>query len=255
MELHGKVALVTGGTSGLGEAVARRLISAGASVAIIGRDKAKRPDFLHDTNLTLALTADVADEVSSAAALEQAMARFGSLHICVNCAGFACPTPLLSDDAEALLRAFRVVINTNLFGTFNVSRLAAREMAKNSPDPQTGERGVIINVSSTAAFEGPPGLTAYTAAKAAVSSLTLPLSRELAQLGIRVCDVVPGLFRTGLTARIDPEHRARLEALNEFPRRMGEPAEFATFVVHLIENTFFNGATLRLDAGQRSRRA
>ena len=252
MKLQNKTAVVTGGTSGLGAAVAHALLQRGTRVAVLALDTARRPAFLDEFGAAVMLIdTDVSDAAAGAAAMKQVAEVFGSVDICVNCAGGGQLTPLLSPDDDAVVRAFQQVVATNLFGTFNISRLCARIMAAGAADEETGERGVIVNTGAGAAWDGQKGMAGYGGAKAAVASMTMPMVRELSEAGIRVCTVAPGLFQTGLTERVPPERLALLESYNEFPRRAGRPEEFAALVLHIIENTYLNGEVIRLDAASR----
>ncbi|MFH2099163.1 MAG: SDR family NAD(P)-dependent oxidoreductase, partial [Pseudomonadota bacterium] len=196
MDISGKSVLITGGASGLGEATARHLASMGAKVAILDMDEKRGPQVAAEIGKNaLFLKTDVTDEASVAAAVDQAVAAFGGVHAAVNCAGVATPGKVLSKRGPLPMAVFERVVAINLFGTMNVIRLAAAKMMNNEPGPD-GEKGVIINTASVAAFEGQVGQAAYTASKAAVAGLTLPVAREFADYGIRVVTIAPGLFET-----------------------------------------------------------
>ena len=193
---------------------------------------------------------DVVDDASVRQAVSTAVQTYGGLHGSIQCAGIAIAERMLGKGGPKPLESFVKVIQVNLIGTYNVVRLAAAEMVKNTPNP-AGERGVIINTSSVSAFEGQIGQTAYAASKGGVASLTLPLARELAHHGIRVMAVAPGIFDTPLLARLPEAARKSLEEQVPFPSRLGRPEEFAALVRHIIENEMLNGAVLRLDGALR----
>lgn len=248
MELAGKVAVVTGGASGLGEAVARLFASAGAHVAVWDRD-AGAGERVADGIGGLFCQTDVASEASVASAVETVHGRWGAVHVAVNCAGIATAQRMVGKEGPMALDAFTRVITVNLVGTFNVCRLAAAAMAANQPED--GERGVMINTASIAAYEGQVGQTAYAASKAGIVGLTLPMARELAGLGIRVCAIAPGLFDTPLLSGLPEKVRAGLGASVPFPARLGAPEEFAALARHIVENRYMNGETVRLDGALR----
>jgi 3-hydroxyacyl-CoA dehydrogenase / 3-hydroxy-2-methylbutyryl-CoA dehydrogenase len=254
MDIRNSVAVVTGGASGLGEATVERLLGAGARVGIFDLNEERgRALAAKHAGRALFARVDVADEASAAAGIGAVKSTFGALHICVNCAGipgFVGRT--VSKKGPFPLAEFAKVIQINLIGTFNVARLAAAEMLKNDPIGATGERGVIINTASLAAFDGQMGQTAYSASKAGVVGLTLPMTRDLSQFGVRVCAIAPGLFETPMGAGVPPEVKTRLIDTLEFPKRMGEPAEFAALAAHIIENSYLNGTVIRIDAGTRA---
>jgi len=253
MQIADTVAVVTGGASGLGEATVQRLIAGGARVGILDLNAARGQALaaLHPGRALFVAT-DVADEASATAAIAAVRASFGALHVCVSCAGIpGHVSRTVGKQGPFPLREFAKVININLIGTFNVARLAAAEMLKNEPFA-SGERGVIINTASLAAYDGQMGQAAYAASKAGVVGLTLPMTRDLSQFGVRVCTIAPGLFETPMGASLSPEVKARLVATLEFPKRLGDPAEFAALVAHLIENPYLNGEVVRIDAGTRA---
>jgi NAD(P)-dependent dehydrogenase (short-subunit alcohol dehydrogenase family) len=185
------------------------------------------------------------------AALDDAASRFGALHACVNCAGIGSAMRTVDKDGRPFdLRIFRKTIEINLVGTFNVLRLAASHMAKNAPNPD-GERGVIVNTASAAAYDGQIGQAAYSASKAGVVGMTLPIARDLAKLGIRVCTIAPGLFETPLLMTMPEPARQALAATIPFPSRLGRPPEFASLALQIVENAMLNGETIRLDGAVR----
>lgn len=251
MKLDGAVAVITGGGSGLGAATANEFARHGAKIAIL--------DLPSSTGAKLAesLGANgifVAADVSSGAEIEGAVAKaadhFGALHIAVNCAGIGRAMRTLAKDGPHSLDLFNKVIQINLVGTFNTIRIAAARMAKNQPNSE-GERGVIINTASIAAYDGQIGQAAYAASKGGVVSLTLPVARDLASLGIRVCTIAPGTFETPMLGMLPEAARKALEASIPFPSRLGRPAEYAGLARHIVENPMLNGETIRLDGALR----
>jgi NAD(P)-dependent dehydrogenase (short-subunit alcohol dehydrogenase family) len=250
MNARDAVAIVTGGASGLGEATVRRLVGAGARVVILDRDADRGKALSTELGATVAFAeTDVTSEESVLAAIGVA-SEMGPLRIAVNCAGIGVAARVLGKDGPHPLALYRTAIEVNLIGTFNVCRLAADAMAKTEPLAD-GERGVIVNTASVAAFEGQIGQAAYASSKGGVVALTLPLARELARLGIRVLAIAPGTFATPMLAGLPAEAVAGLEADIPFPRRVGEPAEFAQLVAHLVENRYLNGEVIRLDGAIR----
>jgi len=251
VQVQGRTFVVTGGGSGLGAATARRLAAAGANVAII--DLAREAGARLAAELgprASAAVADVADETQVAAAIDGARKAWGAVHGAVSCAGIAGAERILGRNGPHPLATFRRAVEVNLVGTFNVLRLAAQAMADNAPDPE-GERGVIINTASVAAFDGQVGQAAYSASKAGVAGLALPAARELARLGIRVVTIAPGIFETPMMAAMSEEVRASLAAQVPFPPRLGRPEEYAALVQHIVENTMLNGEVIRLDGALR----
>jgi NAD(P)-dependent dehydrogenase (short-subunit alcohol dehydrogenase family) len=251
MKIAGSTTLITGGASGLGRATAQRISAAGGHVVLL--DLAKSPGA--DVARTLgegALFApgDVtsADDVS--AALEAAVKRFGGLQGLVNCAGIGTADKTFGKRGSADLAGFTRVIQVNLIGTFNCIRLAAARMADNAPNAE-GERGVIVNTASVAAFDGQIGQAAYSASKGGIVGMTLPIARDLAELGIRVCTIAPGLFDTPLLAGLPEAARASLGKQVPFPSRLGRPSEYAALAAHIMENAMLNGETIRLDGAIR----
>lgn len=252
MDIKEKVAVITGGASGLGLETVKGLVNKGAKVVIFDLNKEagnKVCEELGD-NVSFALV-DVTDKASVEAGIEHAVETFGAIHICVNCAGIAPPQKVIGRSGAMPLENFEKVIDINLNGTFNVLRLAAAEMTKNEPLTADGERGIIINTASIAAFDGQMGQAAYAASKAGVAGMTLPIARDLSSHGIRINTIAPGLFRTPMGAGL-PEHIVEsLESMVEFPKRLGNPEEYASLAVFLIENGYVNGEVIRLDGGIR----
>lgn len=253
MKPEGKVAIVTGAASGLGLATACGLAAAGASIVALDLDEARLARLREqvEPSRLLLCAGSVAEEVDVAAAVDAAVARFGALHIAVNCAGVADAAKTVSRGEPFPLAVWDKVIAINLTGTFNVIRLAAAKMAGNPPG-EDGERGVIVNTSSGAAWQGQIGQAAYSASKAGVMGLTLPVARDLAPLGIRVLSIAPGLFDTSMVAGM-PENVSRsiIDRMVLFPSRMGRADEFAALVRTIVENSYFNASTISLDAGAR----
>lgn len=252
MDLKGKVAIVTGGASGLGEGVVRRFCDDGVKVAIFDRNEKlgnKLADELADKAIFCSV--DVADDNSVSAGVEKTMNAFGAIHICVNCAGRSSgATKTLSRKGRFPMDLYRDVININLIGTFNVLSHAAEKIALNEPD-ENGERGIIINTASIAAYEGQPGQVAYAASKGGIVAMTLTIARDLAYYGIRSVTLAPGLCETPILAGVSPEVKEGLSKAIPFPKRLAEPSEFAALAVHVVENSYINGETIRLDGGLR----
>ena len=254
MDIQNSVAVVTGAASGLGEGTVERLIAGGGRVGIfdLNEERGRAVAGRHPGRAIFARV-DVADEASVAAGLAAVKSAFGALRICVNCAGIPGHVArTVSKKGPFPLAEFTRVIQINLIGTFNVARLAAAEILKSDAVGPSGERGVIVNTASLAAFDGQMGQTAYSASKAGVVGLTLPMTRDLSQFGVRVCAIAPGLFETPMGAGVPPEVKERLIGTLEFPKRMGSPSEFAALVAHIIENAYLNGEVIRIDAGTRA---
>jgi NAD(P)-dependent dehydrogenase (short-subunit alcohol dehydrogenase family) len=254
MNIKNKVVIVTGGASGLGQATVERVVRDGGKAAIFDLDEAKGAALVARLGANAVhAKVDVADEASAQAGIARTLAAFGAVHVCVNCAGI--PGKLgrvVGKQGPMALADFEKVIRINLIGTFNITRLAVAEMLKNAADAHTGERGVVINTSSLAGIEGQMGQISYAASKAGVIGMMLPLVRDLSQFGVRVMTIAPGLFETPMGAGAPPEVKERLIATLEFPKRMGAPAEFASLVAHIIDNSYLNGDLIRIDAGTRS---
>jgi NAD(P)-dependent dehydrogenase (short-subunit alcohol dehydrogenase family) len=249
MQIDGHVAFVAGGASGLGEATARLLAERGASVVVADRDATRGEKVAAEVGGRF-VAADVSDEAAVEAAMAVA-AGCGPLRVAVSCAGIGWADRVLrADGSPHPAGGFEKVLRVNLLGTFNVMRLAARLMAT-LPAADDGERGVIINTASVAAYEGQTGQVAYAASKGGIVAMTLPAARDLSVVGIRVCTVVPGLMDTPLASTMPAPNRQRLEAQALFPARFGRPSEYALLVAHIIENRYLNGECIRLDAGLR----
>lgn len=251
MNVEGKVALVTGGASGLGLATVRNLLAAWARVVIV--------DLAHTDGETIAkeigdparfAAADVTNTAEVQAAVDRAVTDYGGLHVVVNCAGVGFPGRVLTrDGAPNDLERFEFVIRVNLIGTFNVIRLAAAQMA--SQEPEGEERGVIVNTASIAAFDGQIGQAAYSASKGGIAGLTLPVARDLAAKLIRCVSIAPGTFDTPMLAGLPEDARTKLAEGIPHPHRLGRPEEFAALVRHIVENPMLNGEVIRLDGALR----
>ena len=250
MDIAGRTVLVTGGGSGLGAATARMVVDAGGSVVVADVDAERGRQVADGLGERARFVAtDVTDEASVREAVASA-AEGGGLHATVNCAGIAPAERVLGRQGPHSLERFAKVVQVNLVGTFNVTRLAAEAMAANDPGPD-GERGVIVNTASVAAFDGQIGQAAYAASKAGVAGMTLPVARELARHGIRVMAVAPGIFDTPMLAALPADARASLATQVPFPSRLGHPDEYAALVRHILENPMLNGETIRLDGAIR----
>ena len=243
METQGRTFLVTGGGSGLGAAVVKNLVEDGANVIIADLEGEET-----DGNVRFVET-DVTDEQSVQAAVDAAL-EFEGLHGAINCAGVAIAEKVLGKNGPHALESFTKVVEVNLIGTFNVIRLAAEAMTRNEPTPG-GERGVIVNTASVAAFDGQIGQVAYSASKGGVVAMTLPIARDLASHGIRVMTIAPGIFDTPMMAGLPEEARESLGNQVPFPSRLGKPEEYAALVRHIIENEMLNGEVIRLDGSIR----
>lgn len=251
MQARGHTFLVTGGASGLGAAVARRLAEGGAHLVIADLDEEAGQRMASEVGApALFVRTDVSDEAAVAATVAAALERFGALHGAISCAGIAVAERLSGRNGVHRLESFMRVVNVNLVGTFNVMRFAAQAMERNAPNAD-GERGVIVNTASIAAFEGQTGQVAYSAAKAGIVGMTVPAARELARFGIRVMTIAPGVFRTPMLESMSEDVRASLAAQIPFPPRLGAPDEFAALVLHIIANPMLNGEVIRLDGALR----
>ncbi|MDL2342651.1 SDR family NAD(P)-dependent oxidoreductase [Deinococcus sp. MIMF12] len=249
MNLQGKTVLITGAASGLGAGTARMVAEAGGHPVLLDLN-AEAGEALAGDLGGLFVRTDVTQEADVQAAIAAAQGRFGGLHGAVNCAGIAPAATTAGRKGPHPLDLFERVIRVNLIGTFNVARLAAQAMLGGEPGPG-GERGVIVNTASVAAFEGQIGQAAYAASKAGVAGLTLPMARDLARSGIRVVTVAPGLFETPMLAGLPQEVQASLGAQVPFPSRLGRADEYAALVRHIFENPMLNGETIRLDGAIR----
>lgn len=251
MQIQNTVALITGGASGLGEACARNLMALGGRVSIL--------DMAEDRGRAVAgelgegalfSKADITREGDVQAAVSRTMEAFGAIHIVVNCAGVGIPAKVLGREGPMDMVHFNRVVQINLVGTMNVLRLAAQQMVKNEGN-EDGEKGVVINTASIAAFDGQIGQAAYSASKAGVVGMTLPIAREFAEYGIRVMTIAPGIFGTPMLRGLPENVQESLAKMVPFPKRLGHPAEFAALVQHIVENPMLNGEVIRLDGALR----
>lgn len=252
MRIEGSVAMVTGGVSGLGFGVASRVVSGGGRVVMLDLNESRGLEAVSELGDSARfIHCDVRDPANVAAAVSAAVEEFGGIDILVNAAGVAPAQRVVARDGSLFdLDLFRFVIDVNLIGTFDVIRHVAGAMAANAPG-ESGERGVIVNVASIAAFEGQVGQAAYSASKGGVVGMTLPLARDLAGLGIRVVTVAPGIMDTPLLAGASEELRQSLAEIHVFPKRLGTPDDFAHLVQAIVENPLLNGEVIRLDAAAR----
>lgn len=251
MQIEGGVFLITGGASGLGAATARMVVTGGGRAVLADQDEAKGAALAAElgSNAHFVRT-DVTDEASAQAAVAAAVERFGRLDVLVNCAGVAPAEKIVGKEGPHRLDSFARTIQINLIGTFNLMRLAAALMSANEPNAE-GERGVIVNTASVAAFDGQIGQVAYAASKGGVVSLTLPAARELARWGIRVMAIAPGIMETPMLLGMPAEVQESLGKRVPFPPRMGRPAEYAALVRHIVENVYLNAEVIRLDGAIR----
>ncbi|WP_133012421.1 3-hydroxyacyl-CoA dehydrogenase [Marinomonas flavescens] len=251
MDINNKVIIVSGGASGLGLATCLQLAKKGAQIAIF--------DLNEDAGLALVdklngqaifAKVDVTNTASVEAGIAKTIKHFGAIHVCINCAGIAPGGKTVGRNGALSLEKFSQAININLIGTFNVLRLAAEQMEKNEPN-QDGERGVIINTASVAAFDGQVGQAAYAASKAGVVGMTLPIARDLSTLGIRVMAIAPGIFDTPMIKAMADEIRDPLIKMVQHPKRFGNAKEYASLTAHIISNNYLNGEVIRLDGAIR----
>jgi NAD(P)-dependent dehydrogenase (short-subunit alcohol dehydrogenase family) len=250
MQLKDQAAIVTGGASGLGAATARRLAAAGAKVAVCDLNTKLAESVAAEIG-GVAVFCDVSDASSADAAIVAASKAHGPARVLVNCAGIGVAKRVIGREGPMPLADFDKVIRVNLIGSFNMLRLATTEMSKLEPLASTGERGVVISTASVAAYDGQIGQSAYSASKGGIVAMTLPIARELAQFGIRVLTIAPGLFLTPLLANLPQEAQDSLAAAIPFPRRLGHADEFASLAMHMIDNPYLNGEVVRLDASLR----
>ena len=250
MDIEGKGAIVSGGASGLGEATVRRLHAAGAQVVIADVNPEKGEPLAEELGIAFVQT-DVREEDQVQAAVDKAAEAEGGLRIAISCAGTGIPIKVASSKGPHPLDAFKVIIDINLVGTFNLMRLAAFSMLSSNEPDEGGERGVCINTASVAAFEGQVGQIAYSASKGGVVAMTITAARDLADKGIRVNTIAPGLFDTPLLGALPEDKRAALGAQVPFPSRLGRPEEYAQLAQQIAENPMLNGETIRLDGAIR----
>ena len=255
MQLQGQTAIVTGGGSGLGAATARVLAAAGAKVALLDINLAAAQALaaeLGGAAVAFAVACDVADAASAEAAIAAAAQALGPARIVMNVAGIGSAKRIVGKDGSAApLADFERVVRVNLIGTYNICRLAAARIVALEPLNADGERGVIVNTASVAAFDGQVGQEAYAASKGGVAAMTLPLARDLAQFGVRVCTIAPGIFATPLLKQLPEAVQQSLAAAIPFPKRLGDPDEFARLALHIVNNGALNGEVIRLDGALR----
>lgn len=251
MQLKDTAAIVTGGASGLGEATARYFASQGAKVTLLDRDGVRGRAIAEEMGGHFAET-DVTSEASVQAAIDHAMTKMGRVTAAVNCAGIASAAKTVGRDGPHPLEMFSRTLDVNLVGSFNVARLAAQAMAQNDPEPD-GARGVIINTASIAAYDGQKGQAAYAASKGGVVGMTLPMARDLAQNGVRVMTIAPGIFLTPMLQGLSDEVQAQLAADVPCPPRLGDPAEYGRLAGFIVEMGYLNGEVIRLDGALRMR--
>ena len=251
MDLRTVKAVITGGASGLGRATAAHFVAAGGHVALLDRPASAGADVAKSLGPAAVFTpADVTSGDEVTAALEAAVAHLRSLNVLVNCAGIGPAMKTFGRNGPARLEEFTRVIQVNLIGTFNCTRLATVHMARNAPGPH-GERGVVVNTASVAAFDGQIGQAAYAASKGGIVGMTLPIARDLADIGVRVMTIAPGIFDTPLLGTLPEPVRQSLARQVPFPARLGRPEEFAALVAQIVENDMLNGETIRLDGAIR----
>jgi len=250
MDIRNNAFLVTGGGSGLGGATAELIVANGGNVVIADISPAGEALAAKLGKQARYVKTDVTDEQQARTAVDLALSAFGALHGLVNCAGIAIGEKTIGKEGAHALASFTRVITVNLIGTFNMIRLAAEAMSKQAPFP-SGERGVIVNTASVAAFDGQIGQAAYSASKGGVVGMTLPVARDLARSGIRVVTIAPGIFETPMLSGMPKEVQDSLGKQVPFPSRLGRPAEYAALVKHIVENEMLNGETIRLDGAIR----
>ncbi|MDE1166257.1 MAG: SDR family NAD(P)-dependent oxidoreductase [Pseudomonas sp.] len=250
MQINNNVFMVSGGASGLGAATAQRLVAAGARVMLVDLNAAVAEKAQALGGNARHVVADITQADAAQAAVDATLAAFGQLNGLINCAGIVSGEKILGKTGPHALESFSRIIDVNLIGSFNLMRLAAAAIAQSAPN-EDGERGVIINTASVAAYDGQIGQAAYAASKGAIVSLTLPAARELARFGIRVMTIAPGIFETPMMAGMTDEVRASLAAGVPFPPRLGKPLEYAALAQHIIENSMLNGEVIRLDGALR----
>jgi len=251
MMLANKVVVVTGGASGLGEACARMFVENGSKAALLDLSEDNGNRLANELGKdAIFCKTDVTDENEVKNALNLTMEKFGAIHIVINCAGTGTPAKVIGKNGPLSIASFRKVIDINLVGTMIVVARAAAKMLMNKPQ-EDGERGVVINTASAAAYDGQIGQAAYSASKAAVVGMTLPIAREFAEYGIRVNTIAPGLFDTPMLAGLKQEVRNALGRMVPFPKRLGLPREYALLAKHIVDNPMLNGETIRLDGSLR----
>lgn len=251
MQIRESVFIVTGGASGLGAGAARHLVAQGAKVVIADMNQVAGKELAKELGeASRFVQTNVSDEDSAQSCIAQALAAFGAVNGLVNCAGIVVGEKTVGKEGPHALESFRRVIDVNLVGTFNMIRLAAAAMTGNVPNAE-GERGVVVNTASVAAFDGQVGQAAYAASKGGIVAMTLPIARDLSRNGIRVMTIAPGIFETPMMAGMAPEVQEALGKMVPFPPRLGRPVEFAALVAQIVENPYLNGEVIRLDGAIR----
>ena len=251
MKIEGHTAIVTGGSSGLGQSVVRALANQGANAAIFDVDEQKGLQTSASLGDSIRFfKTDVTNETEVSLSVEKVIEAFGAIHILINCAGVVVPARIISRSGSISVEQFNRVIQINLTGTLIAVKLVVEKMLKN-PGNNDGEKGVIINTASVAAFDGQIGQVAYSASKAAIVGMTLPLAREFAEYGLRAVTIAPGLFETPMVAGLPEKAKESLVSQIPFPKRLGKPKEYAALVRHVIENPLLNGETIRIDQALR----
>ena len=251
MNIEGKVAVITGGASGLGKATAEMVIAKGGKVAVLDLNEELAQATAAELGEAKAYQVNVTDDASVATAIEAVKSDFGAIHINVNCAGIGAASRTVGKDGALDINKFNFIVQVNLIGTFSVLSKCAAIMQVNDPEGEALERGVVINTASVAAFDGQIGQAAYSASKAGVSGMTLPIARDLSRQGVRVCTIAPGIFDTPMMAGAPDQVRDPLIDMVQYPKRLGLPPEFALLSQQIVENPYLNGETIRLDGGIR----
>ena len=252
MDLSNKVVIVTGGASGLGQATVELMVKKGAKVAIFDRDWDRAQQLVSDLGSSvLAVKVDVTDSGGIKASIGEVVEKFSGVHVLVNCAGVGMAGRTVGRHGALDMGIFSKVLEINLIGTFDMLRQCAEQMTENEPTTEDGERGVIINTASVAAYDGQIGQAAYSASKAGVVGMTLPIARDLRGFGIRVMTIVPGIFDTPLMQMAPDKTKQPLIDMTQFPHRLGAATEYAGLAAHIVENSYLNGECIRLDAGIR----
>jgi 3-hydroxyacyl-CoA dehydrogenase / 3-hydroxy-2-methylbutyryl-CoA dehydrogenase len=252
MNIAGLGAVIAGGASGIGRAVAQGIAKKGGRVAVFDLNETAGPEVARELGQgALFEKVNVADESSVSAAIGKTMAAFGAIHVCVNCAGIGSAHKTFGKDGPFPLAAWNKTVAVNLTGTFNVARLCAEQMARNQPLDPSGGRGAIINIASVAAYDGQIGQVAYSASKAGIVGMTLPMARDLSGIGIRVNTIAPGLIDTPLLGGLPAEVLDALAKSVLYPKRLGRPSEIAQLAIAIVENDYINGECIRVDGGIR----